>query len=380
MNKLICQKCGGEISNDFNNTLLYCTNCGASLNLAAGDKTLVLPDSKTLLSPTPQNRQAKTRKTWRYLIGGLVLFGVSILAVVGLFISPPPIGTPKNYTCTIPGEPEPKTSEEFFERAQKHIKIVSGNGEPQIDDCALSALNEAIRLDANNTKALSVRGYTYNLRNQYDLAIADYDKAIQIEPNKSGHYEGRRYSFERKGLFDKAIEDQTTLINLLLQNNPPDWEKLSKEYKKRADLYAKNGDFANATKDLKEATRLFDKSANELIEKQNNNKSASKSENKNNETNLSNIPSKLAMNASQLGLPQPAYPPAAKAVRASGEVKVEVLIDETGSVVSAKAVSGHALLHAAAEQAALQAKFGPIVMNGKPTAVRAVILYNFVSE
>ncbi len=45
MKKLICQKCGGEISNDFSNTLLFCTNCGAGLNLTAGEKTLSLADS-----------------------------------------------------------------------------------------------------------------------------------------------------------------------------------------------------------------------------------------------------------------------------------------------------------------------------------------------
>jgi hypothetical protein len=33
MNKLICQKCNGEISNEFGVTLSYCTNCGASINL-----------------------------------------------------------------------------------------------------------------------------------------------------------------------------------------------------------------------------------------------------------------------------------------------------------------------------------------------------------
>jgi TonB family protein len=42
----------------------------------------------------------------------------------------------------------------------------------------------------------------------------------------------------------------------------------------------------------------------------------------------------------------PKYPPAAKAVRASGEVIVNVKIDKDGKVVSAKVLSGHPLLQA----------------------------------
>lgn len=56
-------------------------------------------------------------------------------------------------------------------------------------------------------------------------------------------------------------------------------------------------------------------------------------------------------------LPKPAYPPIAKQAGARGAVNVQVLVDETGRVVSAKAVSGHPLLIAAAQQAALGARF-----------------------
>ncbi len=48
----------------------------------------------------------------------------------------------------------------------------------------------------------------------------------------------------------------------------------------------------------------------------------------------------------------PVYPPAAKAVRASGEVVVLVEINRDGEVVSSKAESGHPLLRRAAEAAA----------------------------
>jgi TonB family protein len=51
------------------------------------------------------------------------------------------------------------------------------------------------------------------------------------------------------------------------------------------------------------------------------------------------------------------YPPAARAVRATGEVIVAVTIDKQGKVIAAKAESGHALLRAAGVQAARQFVF-----------------------
>ncbi|MEO7658528.1 MAG: TonB family protein [Pyrinomonadaceae bacterium] len=84
------------------------------------------------------------------------------------------------------------------------------------------------------------------------------------------------------------------------------------------------------------------------------------------------------LNGKATSLPKPAYPPAAKAVRAGGAVSVQVLISETGSVISANAVSGHPLLRSAAEGAARGARFSPTLLSGQPVKVSGVITYNFV--
>jgi protein TonB len=84
------------------------------------------------------------------------------------------------------------------------------------------------------------------------------------------------------------------------------------------------------------------------------------------------------LNGKATNLPKPAYPPAAKAVRASGAVSVQVLISESGSVISATAVSGHPLLRAAAVSAARGASFSPTLLSGQPVKVSGVITYNFV--
>ncbi len=85
------------------------------------------------------------------------------------------------------------------------------------------------------------------------------------------------------------------------------------------------------------------------------------------------------VNSKATNLVKPSYPQAARAVRASGAVNVQVTISETGSVISANAVSGHPLLRSAAESAARSSKFSPTTLSGQPVKVTGVIIYNFVS-
>ncbi len=86
------------------------------------------------------------------------------------------------------------------------------------------------------------------------------------------------------------------------------------------------------------------------------------------------------LNGKATSLPKPAYPPSAKAVRASGSVSVQILVDEKGSVVSATAVSGHPLLRQAAVDAAKNAKFSPTMLSGKTVKVSGVLTFNFTLE
>jgi protein TonB len=81
-----------------------------------------------------------------------------------------------------------------------------------------------------------------------------------------------------------------------------------------------------------------------------------------------------------IDLPKPPYPAIGRQVGAAGPVNVQVLIDETGKVVSAKAVSGHPLLLAAATQAAYRAKFSPTRLGDQAVKVSGVITYNFVLQ
>lgn len=76
-------------------------------------------------------------------------------------------------------------------------------------------------------------------------------------------------------------------------------------------------------------------------------------------------------------LPQPSYPAVARSAQATGQVTVQVLVDEKGKVIDAKGISGHPMLQPAAIAAARQAEFKPTLVDGKPVKVSGTIIYDF---
>jgi protein TonB len=83
------------------------------------------------------------------------------------------------------------------------------------------------------------------------------------------------------------------------------------------------------------------------------------------------------LNSKAVSLPPPAYPEAAMRMRVAGIVTVEVVIDVTGRVISAKAVAGPETLRDAAERAARQARFTPALLSGQPVKIAGTIDYKF---
>ena len=98
------------------------------------------------------------------------------------------------------------------------------------------------------------------------------------------------------------------------------------------------------------------------------------------EKHAPSVVSKGVITGLALSLPKPAYPIIAKQARANGPVNVQVLIDESGKVISAKAVNGHPMLLAAAQQAAYGARFSPTKLGDQAVKVSGVITYNFVLQ
>jgi TonB family protein len=77
---------------------------------------------------------------------------------------------------------------------------------------------------------------------------------------------------------------------------------------------------------------------------------------------------------------EPTYPPTARVMRAFGMVRVQITISETGSVIDAKAISGHQALRPAAVDAAYKWVFKPTTVNGEPIKVQGVLTFNFRSS
>jgi TonB family protein len=76
--------------------------------------------------------------------------------------------------------------------------------------------------------------------------------------------------------------------------------------------------------------------------------------------------------AKPTSLPKPAYPPAARAVRATGEVIIRVKVGSDGKVLLAEPENGHVLLRAAARAAAQGSRFEPSETTGREVRITYV--------
>jgi TonB family protein len=83
------------------------------------------------------------------------------------------------------------------------------------------------------------------------------------------------------------------------------------------------------------------------------------------------------LNGRAISLTTPSYPTAARMMHASGQVMVEVSVDESGRVTSARAISGHPLLRSSAESAARQSRINPVRIDNENVKTTGVLIYNF---
>jgi protein TonB len=74
---------------------------------------------------------------------------------------------------------------------------------------------------------------------------------------------------------------------------------------------------------------------------------------------------------------QPQYPTVARMAHVQGNVVIDAVIDKTGNVVSAHAISGPGLLVPAALDAVHQWKYKPTYLNGEPVDLAMEVTVNF---
>lgn len=87
------------------------------------------------------------------------------------------------------------------------------------------------------------------------------------------------------------------------------------------------------------------------------------------------------LNGMAISLPKPAYSVEARRRNLSGTVVVKVEIDETGRVISAVDMcKGPPYLSQSSVASALNARFTPTKLSGKPVKVKGIIQYRFVRQ
>jgi protein TonB len=74
---------------------------------------------------------------------------------------------------------------------------------------------------------------------------------------------------------------------------------------------------------------------------------------------------------------RPDYPSIARITHTQGVVVIEAIISRSGSIESAHALSGPAMLQPSALTAVRQARYHPFLLNGQPTEVQTTITVNF---
>ena len=86
------------------------------------------------------------------------------------------------------------------------------------------------------------------------------------------------------------------------------------------------------------------------------------------------------LNGKALSLARPEYPKAARKNCDEGQVRVRIVIDEFGKVISAEAIEGAESLREAAIDAAYKSRFTPTRLMGQPVKVSGIIVYNFGAQ
>jgi len=86
------------------------------------------------------------------------------------------------------------------------------------------------------------------------------------------------------------------------------------------------------------------------------------------------------LNNKATDLPSAVYPGEARKLHVTGQVKVRVIVDETGRVMSADIVSGPKQLWMAAIEAARKAHFEPTLVGGTAVKITGILTYDFKEE
>lgn len=271
------------------------------------------------------------------------------------------------------------------EFGEKHIKT----GEA-LRNLGLVQLRADNRKDAEKTLEKAVEIYEDNLldtndfRNQFGqmLETIGYLKLENGKIDKSIEYYKKAVEQREKVYGKDSLETARPLWALgNLYQSKKDYKNSEIYYRRVLEIRAKKLGAGNyETQDAKNRYQCVSVRNDNREDAETFIKSLD-AENKNEIGVLPNSEVKLVkggvINGKATNLAKPAYPLEARASRASGAVSVQVIINESGKVIFACALSGNKLLYDASEAAAYQSTFQPTTLSGQPVKVFGVIVYNF---
>ncbi len=246
----------------------------------------------------------------------------------------------------------PKPPDFAFYQNRANANFVMGEYEAAITD-----YNKAIELNQKEPSIYFSRGLAHFNRQSFTLAIADFDKVIELDPKEAMAYFKRGNALEKTGSFEKALPDYQKAVELDPENEPAKaaLQKLQATLPKPTPTPANTANVQK--KDPVPQTTPATTTT---------------------QTTTTTEPTNFgALNRFANRLMTPVYPTIERQRNTEGLVMVEVSLDETGKVVSAKAVSGPRGLRQAAEDAVRKSKFNPVVVDNKSVKANGFINFNF---
>ncbi len=131
--------------------------------------------------------------------------------------------------------------------AKSKALMIRANLRPD-PDARQADLDEAVKLTPEDAEVLRFRGMNYLTQNNVELAISDFDAAIKLDPDDAETYEARGMAQAATGKLDEALES----YNKALELAPDSAGALTQ----RARVRAMKGDLATALVDVEKAMRL----------------------------------------------------------------------------------------------------------------------------
>ena len=113
----------------------------------------------------------------------------------------------------------------------------------------LSGISNMIEI--TNISLYSKRGWSYNQKGNFDLAIMDYSMAIQMSPEYARLYNDRGVVYHNKKDYDRAVADYTKALQLT-----DDRDGILLYYTNRGISFHYMGDYDHAVADFTQALRL----------------------------------------------------------------------------------------------------------------------------